>query len=288
MTSSAIKNPKFLSDTKYLYKHHDGLPLDSDVALSEFISAIQTDAKQYSQYANLTHLLNALKAIKGSMNDDAQDVLDFHAEYYYKVIASLFTETFHDKLLISSEYFLQLHNNAANARKERHIHLNDVQNSATNATENWKEDADQLALLYERLRANRNHEYINLVDDNTTLLRQAQLNHDMLLRRQFINKMLRDILILVCLFIISGFLNHMGYASTTILTINVVLLTLFGLNFLYSIYIRQKRHELNYKRFGKFLYPKIDQDTQLKYAEGVCSDDDSDPNSKKAKCGGFV
>ena len=288
MTSSAIKNPKFLSDTKYLYKHHDGLPLDSDVALSEFISAIETDAKQYSQYANLTHLLNALKAIKGSMNDDAQDVLDFHAEYYYKVIASLFTETFHDKLLISSEYFLQLHNNAANARKERHIHLNDVQNSATNATENWKEDADQLALLYERLRANRNHEYINLVDDNTTLLRQAQLNHDMLLRRQFINKMLRDILILVCLFIISGFLNYMGYASTTILTINVVLLTLFGLNFLYSIYIRQKRHELNYKRFGKFLYPKIDQDTQLKYAEGVCSDDDSDPNSKKAKCGGFV
>ncbi len=288
MTSSAIKNPKFLSDTKYLYKHHDELPLDSPEALSEFISAIDTDAKQYSQYANLTHLLNALKAIKGSMNDDAQDVLDFHAEYYYKVIASLFTETFHDKLLISSEYFLQLHNNAANARKERHIHLNDVQNSATNATENWKEDADQLALLYERLRANRNHEYINLVDDNTTLLRQAQLNHDMLLRRQFINKMLRDILILVCLFIISGFLNHMGYASTTILTINVVLLTLFGLNFLYSIYIRQKRHELNYKRFGKFLYPKIDQDTQLKYAEGVCSDDDSDPNSKKAKCGGFV
>ena len=288
MTSSAIKNPKFLSDTKYLYKHHDELPLDSPEALSQFISAIETDAKQYSQYANLTHLLNALKAIKGSMNSDAQDVLDFHAEYYYKVIASLFTETFHDKLLISSEYFLQLHNNAANARKERHIHLNDVQNSATNATENWKEDADQLALLYERLRANRNHEYINLVDDNTTLLRQAQLNHDMLLRRQFINKMLRDILILVCLFIISGFLNHMGYASTTILTINVVLLTLFGLNFLYSIYVRQKRHELNYKRFGKFLYPKIDQDTQLKYAEGVCSDDDSDPNSKKAKCGGFV
>ena len=288
MTSSAIKNPKFLSDTKYLYKHHDGLPLDSPEALSEFISAIQTDAKQYSQYQNLTHLLNALIAIKGSMNDDAQNILDFHAEYYYKVIASLFTETYHDKLLISSEYFLQLHNNAANSRKERHIHLNDVQNSATNATENWKEDAEQLALLYERLRANRNHEYINLVDDNTTLLRQAQLNHDMLLRRQFINKMLRDILILDMFVHISGFLNHMGYRSTTILTINVVLLTLFGLNFLYSIYIRQKRHELNYKRFGKFLYPKIDQDTQLKYAEGVCSDDDSDPNSKKAKCGGFV
>lgn len=288
MTSSAIKNPKFLSDTKYLYKHHAELPLDSDVALSEFISAIQTDAKEISQYANLTHLLSALKAIKGSSNSDAQDILYFHAEYYYKVIASLFTEAYHDSLLTSSEYFLQLHNNAANSRKERHIHLNDVQNSATNATENWKEDAEQLALLYERLRANRNHEYINLVDDNTTLLRQAQLNHDMLLRRQFINKMLRDILILICLFILSGFLNHMGYASTTILTINVVLLTLFGLNFLYSLYIRQKRHELNYKRFGKFLYPKIDQDTQLKYAEGVCSDDDSDPNSKKAKCGGFV
>jgi len=289
MTSPAIKNPKFLSDTKYLYKHHDGLPLDSDAALSTFIAAIKADAKQYSQYTNLTHLLSALVAIKGSTDDDAQNVLDFHPEYYYKVISSLFTEAYHNSLLTTSEYFLQLHNNAANSRKERHIHLNDVQNSATNATENWKEDAEQLALLYERLRANRNHEYINLVDDNTTLLRQAQLNHDMLLRRQFINKMLRDILILVCLFIISGFLNHMGYASTTILTINVVLLTLFGLSFLYSLYIRQKRHQLNYKRFGKFLYPKIDPDTQTKYAEGVCSDDyDSDPNSKKAKCGGFV
>ena len=218
MTSSAIKNPKFLSDTKYLYKHHTGLPLDSDQALSSFIEEIKSDAGKYSQYANLTHLLSALNAIKGSSNGDAQNILDFHPEYYYKVIASLFTEAYHDSLLTSSEYFLQLHNNAANARKERHIHLNDVQNSATNATENWKEDAEQLALLYERLRANRNHEYINLVDDNTTLLRQAQLNHDMLLRRQFINKMLRDILILVCLFIISGFLNHMGYASTTILT----------------------------------------------------------------------
>jgi len=288
MTSSAIKNPKFLSDTKYLYKHHDGLPLDSDQALSEFISAIQTDAKQYSQYANLTHLLSALVAIKGSTDGNAKDILDFHPEYYYKVISSLFTETYHNKLLTSSEYFLELHNNAANSRKERHIHLNDVQNSATNATENWQEDAEQLALLYERLRANRNHEYINLVDDNTTLLRQAQLNHDMLLRRQFINKMLRDILILICLFILSGFLNHMGYASTTILTINVVLLTLFGLNFLYSLYIRQKRHELNYKRFGKFLYPKIDPDTQKKYVDGACSGDDSDPSSKKAKCGGFV
>ena len=288
MTSSAIKNPKFLSDTKYLYKHHTGLPLDSDQALSSFIEEIKGDADKYSQYANLTHLLSALNAIKGSSNSDAQDILDFHPEYYYKVISSLFTEAFHNSLLSTSDYFLQLHNNAANSRKERHIHLNDVQNSATNATENWQEDAEQLALLYERLRANRNHEYINLVDDNTTLLRQAQLNHDMLLRRQFINKMLRDILILICLFILSGFLNHMGYASTTILTINVVLLTLFGLNFLYSIYIRQKRHQLNYTRFGKFLYPKIDPDAQLKYAEGVCSDDDSDPNSKKAKCGGFV
>lgn len=289
MTSSAIKNPKFLSDTKYLYKHHDGLPLDSDQALSSFIKEIQNDGKEYSQYANLNHLLSALGAIKGSSNSDAQDILDFHPEYYYKVISSLFTEAFHNSLLSTSDYFLQLHNNAANSRKERHIHLNDVQNSATNATDNWQEDADQLALLYERLRANRNHEYINLVDDNTTLLRQAQLNRDMLLRRQFINKMLRDILILICLFIISGFLNHMGYASTTVLTMNVVLLTLFGLNFLYSMYIRQKRHQLNYKRFGKFLYPKIDPDTQSKYVDGICSgDDDYDPLSKKAKCGGFV
>ena len=279
-----VETPKFLKDTQYLYSvAGDKLPLQSDTDLTNFLTVIDGE-----DYGSLSNLRSALAAINGSMDDNAEDIILFHPEYYYKVISSLFTEEYHNTLLGSSAYFLDLHNKAANSRKERHVYLNDVQNSATNATDNWKEDADQLALLYDRLRANRNHEYINLVDDNTTLLRQAQLNHDMLLRRQFINKMLRDILILICLFILSGFLNHIGYASTTILTINVVLLTLFGLNFLYSLYIRQKRHELNYKRFGKFLYPKIDPDTQKKYADGACSGDDSDPSSIKAKCGGFV
>jgi len=263
----------------------DTLPLQSDADLASFLTVID-DANYNNKLSNLRSALEAIR--DDSEYENAKDIILFHPEYYYKVIASLFTEEYHNTLLSTSPYFLELHNKAANSRKERHVYLNDVQNSATNATENWQEDAEQLALLYDRLRANRNHEYINLVDDNTTLLRQAQLNHDMLLRRQFINKMLRDILILICLFILSGFLNHIGYASTKILTINVVLLTLFGLNFLYSLYIRQKRHELNYKRFGKFLYPKIDPDTQKKYADGACSGDDSDPSSQKAKCGGFV
>ena len=287
-TETVIQTPKYLNETKYLYSiAPEHLPIQDDQKLDAFLSAIDTHTSSSSHYETLNNLRSALEAIQ-SGGDGAKDILDFHPEYYYKVISSLFTEAYHNELLTSNNLFLQLHNNAANSRKERHVFLNDVQNSATNATENWNEDADQLALLYKRLRKNRNHEYINLVDDNTTLLRQAQLNHDMLLRRQFINKMLRDILILICLFILSGFLNHIGYASTTILTINVVLLTLFGLNFLYSLYIRQKRHELNYKRFGKFLYPKIDADTQKKYADGACFGDDSDPSSKKAECGGFV
>ena len=66
----------------------------------------------------------------------------------------------------------------------------------------------------------------------------------MLLRRQFINKLLRDLLILICLLTLTGFLNTLGYDMTTIFTYNVIILTVFGLSFLYALYSRQRRQVL--------------------------------------------
>ena len=83
-----------------------------------------------------------------SWSSDANDMILHNSEYYYKVYASLFTEAFHNQLLTDSPFFKALHEKAARAKSVRRIHLNDVQNSAENATENWQTDANQLHMLY--------------------------------------------------------------------------------------------------------------------------------------------
>tara|TARA_Y100000748_G_scaffold299764_1_gene297136 strand:+ start:3722 stop:4594 length:873 start_codon:yes stop_codon:yes gene_type:complete len=284
-----LENPKFLAGTKYLYQYSDAdaLPIDEYDKLTDFVSLIGNDSN--SKRDGLRNLYMGLEIISqapggpDSWSSDANDMILHNSEYYYKVYASLFTETFHDQLLTDSPFFKALHEKAARAKSVRRIHLNDVQNSAENATENWQTDANQLHMLYERLRANRNHEYINLIDDNSTLIRQGQLNHDMLLRRQFINKLLRDLLILICLLTLTGFLNTLGYDMTTIFTFNVIILTVFGLSFLYALYSRQRRHSLNYKRMNLYKYPIRNEDLQQKYTSGNCEDDPNQYTTGRCK-----
>ena len=285
----ALENPKFLAGTKYLYQHSDAesLPIDTYEKLQSFVSSIEADNE--SSRAGLSNLLKGLTIISGAPNgantwsEVGDDMIKYNSEYYYKVYASLFTESFHDTLLTTSSFFAALHEKASRAKSIRRIHLNDVQNSAENATENWKTGSNQLHMLYERLRANRNHEYINLIDDNSTLIRQGQLNHDMLLRRQFINKLLRDSLILICLLILSGFLNVLGYSITTVFTFNVIILTVFGLSFLYSLYSSKIRHSLNYNRIAKNKYPIRNEDLQAKYTSGNCEDDPNQATNGRCK-----
>ena len=70
---------------------------------------------------------------------------------------------------------------------------------------------------------------------------------------------------------------------TTIFTYNVIILTVFGLSFLYALYSRQRRHSLNYKRMNLNKYPIRNEDLQQKYTSGNCEDDPNQYTTGRCK-----
>tara|TARA_B100001175_G_scaffold123533_1_gene105188 strand:- start:9334 stop:10239 length:906 start_codon:yes stop_codon:yes gene_type:complete len=291
---AALENPTFLQNTPYLYSYQDTpLPLENDGELNDFLeilSSVDHDTPK------LNNLLNGLKAIRDRETDTNKEgtpiwemIVDHNPEYYYKVYSSLFTKTYHNQLLEESNFFAQLYRRASRAKFEKNVHIDDVQKSAEFATENWHTDSSQLHDLYEKIRANRNHEYINLIDDNSTLLRQSQLNTDMLLRRQFINKILNSSLLCISLFIITGYLSmSLGYSLPTIMTVNLLILVLFGISLLIAILSENKRHDLNFSRLGFPGYPVINNEVQMKYTAGAsCGTQNDIKTCNTQKCTGL-
>lgn len=283
----ALENPKFLADTPYLYNYQDTqLPLENLEDLSEFLDTVKTVVAHDNK--KLTNLLAGLQAIHDGENDNNKEgtevwdiIIKHNPEYYYKVYSSLFTSNFHNELLGNSNFFYQLHRRASRAKFEKNVHIDDVQKSAEFATQNWHTDSTELHDLYEKIRANRNHEYINLIDDNSTLLRQSQLNTDMLLRRKFVNNILNSLLICISLFIITGYLSmSLGYSLPTIMTINVTIAVLFAISVLMAILSENNRHDLNFNRIGAPGYPVLNNEVQMKYQAGSTScETQADPNS---------
>tara|TARA_B100000902_G_scaffold400058_1_gene475341 strand:+ start:10993 stop:11898 length:906 start_codon:yes stop_codon:yes gene_type:complete len=290
----ALENPVFLQNTPYLYSYQDTpLPIESDEELNDFLTMLSSVDHDTPK---LNNLLNGLTAIKDRETDDNKEgspiwviVIDHNPEYYYKVYSSLFTKSYHDQLLSQSNFFAQLHRRASRAKFENNVHIDDVQKSAEFATENWHTDSSQLHDLYEKIRANRNHEYINLIDDNSTLLRQAQLNRDMLLRRQFVNTILNSLLLTLSLFIITGYLSmSLGYSLPTIMTINLLIVILFGIRILMAILTENRRHELNFTRISPPGYPVHNLNVQAKYTQGASCGTQSNPNTcETQKCTGL-
>ena len=162
----ALENPKFLADTPYLYNYQDTqLPLENLEDLSEFLDTVKTVVDHDNK--KLTNLLAGLQAIHDGENDNNKEgtevwemIIKHNPEYYYKVYSSLFTSNFHNELLGNSNFFYQLHRRASRAKFEKNVHIDDVQKSAEFATQNWHTDSTELHDLYEKIRANRNHEYI--------------------------------------------------------------------------------------------------------------------------------
>ena len=170
------------------------LPLKNNTDLSTFYNTVKNDP-------NLENAANGLNSIINDGGEDAASEQRFlvNAEYYYKVYASLFTREYHDELLENNTFFKTLKKNAFEAKRNRHSHLNEVQNTAQNATDNWQHTSSELVMLYNRLRGNKNHEYVHLIDDNSTLKRQRDLSHDLFIRRQNMNTFLRICTIFLCL-----------------------------------------------------------------------------------------
>ena len=153
-----------------------------------------------------------------------------NAEYYYKVFASLLTREYHDELSENNLFFKTLKKNAFEAKRNRHSHLNEVQNTSQNATDNWQHTSSELVMLYNRLRGNKNHEYVNLIDDNSTLQRQRDLNHDLFIRRQNMNTFLRICTIFLCLLILTGYMRYNNHNLAMLTVANLLIFVLFGID----------------------------------------------------------
>lgn len=131
---------------------------------------------------------------------------------------------------------------------------------------------NELGNIYEKRRANDNIDYINLRDDNTTLYRQAQLNNDMFLRTQFLNSILKLLLIFLSLLILIGFLNSIGIPmSITIIPI-IIIFVVCATIFLIRMKELNNYHKLQFRRLKSLGYPKINKENQDKHGVPINED----------------
>ena len=124
---------------------------------------------------------------------------------------------------------------------------------------------NELDNIYEKRRANDNVDYINLRDDNTTLYRQAQLNNDLFLRTQFLNSLLKLLLIFLSLLILTGFLNSIDIPISITIVPIIIIFLVCGTIFLIRMKELNNYHKLQFRRLKKFGYPMINKDNQDKY-----------------------
>tara|TARA_Y100000389_G_C17464068_1_gene524076 strand:- start:3582 stop:4403 length:822 start_codon:yes stop_codon:yes gene_type:complete len=264
-----------------LYKasndYDDGnLPVSNKSDLASLGSGLGSD---------LTTLSQVLDAVgNGTRNSGLDDAIEYNPVYYYKVLASVMTADFHEDLIGEDGLFKELRDAAFRKRMEVHRNLNEVQNSAQNATKNWTVNSDHLGKMYESLRKNRSHEYITIVDDNTTLLRQSQLNNDMRRRREYVNAYLKIVVIFLCLLILVGYMNHIEFGLDFVIPIILVLLVLFTITCLITWRNHKRMHDLAYLRLKFPGYPVKNEAIQKKYL-GDCSTGNTD--SREATCTGL-
>lgn len=232
----------------------------------------------------LGNLKELMKAIIDKNESKLKSEIEHNAMYYYKLISSLVTSDVHGKLIDDYPLFELLEQKAMSTRQDAHKQHNEVLNSAENSTDNWTVNTEHLNQMYKRIRANRNHQYINLLDDNSTILRQGQLNRDMLLRRRYLNSFLKIIVIFLSVIILIGFMNHIGYSSNLVMILLLVTFVLLGITMISTAFMGSKMHVLEYTRLSFPGYPVVDEDIQNKYV-GDCSTDD---DSRSVQCSGVA
>ena len=269
--------------SKWLYDLNnigvDGsLPLKKDADLRTFHNRVKDDPNLANAADGLNYIIN-----DGGVDAASEQRFLVNAEYYYKVYASLLTREYHDELSENNLFFKTLKKNAFEAKRNRHSHLNEVQNTAQNATDNWQHTSSELVMLYNRLRGNKNHEYVNLIDDNSTLQRQRDLNHDLFIRRQNMNTFLRICTIFLCLLILTGYMRYNNYNLAMLTVANLVIFVLFGILVISMILKSDHMHRLDSNRLRFKGWTVLDDTVQAKYT-GNCSVDETSGTSSPGNC----
>lgn len=278
----------YIDGTNLVYELTNGsnkkseLPITSKKAFDNFTF----DPKGNPELKNLKRLMKDIINDNRKSNESGlESKIEHNAMYYYKLISSLVTSKVHGDLMVAYPLFGLLEQKAMSTRQDAHKHHNEVLNSAENSTDNWTVNTEHLNQMYKRIRANRNHQYINLLDDNSTILRQGQLNRDMLLRKRYLNSFLKIIVIFLSVIILIGFMNHIGYSSNLVMILLLVTFVLLGITMISTALMGSKMHVLEYTRLSFPGYPVVDEDIQNKYV-GDCTTDDDD--YKSAQCSGLA
>ena len=256
------------------------LPLKDDDGLQNFYNTVKNEQNLENAAAGLKYII---ESGNGGVDAASEQRFLVNAEYYYKVYASLLTREYHDELSQNNLFFKTLKKNAFEAKRNRHSHLNEVQNTAQNATENWQHTSSELVMLYNRLRGNRNHEYVNLIDDNSTLKRQRDLSHDLFIRRQNMNTFLRICTIFLCLLILTGYMRYNNHNLAMLTVANLVIFVLFGILVISMILKSDHMHRLDSNRLRFKGWPVLDETVQAKYT-GNCSADETSGTSGPGNC----
>jgi len=265
-TDKSYLNPKWLYDLSKIGEA-GALPLKNDDDLRVFYDTVKNDANLGNSASGLLNIINNNAAAAD------QQTFVVNAEYYYKVYSSLLTREYHDNLAENNGFFKGLKKYAFEAKKNRHMHLNEVQNTAQNATDNWQHTSEELRMLYNRLRGNRNHEYINLIDDNSTLQRQRDLSNDLFIRRKNMNQFLRVCTIFLCLLILTGYMRYNNFNMAMLTVANLIIFVLFGITIIAMILKADRMHRLDANRLRFKGWPVLDKMQQAKYT-GNCGIDE--------------
>ena len=285
----------YLKDSHFQYspETQDILPIDNETGLIEFYKLV---SNRHTRSKGLMNAINGFRFMLYELRypqadvsyayNDEFSVFSVNANYYYKLYASLFTLKFHDELLDRATFFKTLRTKAVQSAAKRDAHLTDVQGASEEATQSWRKDSEHLKELYEMLRANRNHEYINLRDDNSTLLRQMQLVSDLHIRRNYNNEYLSITLIFLCLLILNGYLNHIGFSFALVSLMSIAIFVSLGIVIIVRMVNARKFHPLNFQQINFAGYPVVNEEIQAKYIAPNSSDDSQfkGPASKATSC----
>tara|TARA_Y100000389_G_C17451862_1_gene515424 strand:+ start:120 stop:1004 length:885 start_codon:yes stop_codon:yes gene_type:complete len=237
----------------------------------------------------LQNSANAIKLILDNSSNNLDEIYMANADYYYKLISSLLSKTFHDTLLQSNPFFIQLKQFSVISQQQQDINMNEIQRVAENANHNWKYDSKHLKHIFTELRKNKTDEYVRLIDDNSTLMRQGQMNRDLMIRQEMYNEFLKYGIFFICILNIIGYTYYIGASLKFATALVVITCIVFGICFIITFvkYQSELPHALNFNKISFKGFPIKNEIVQKKYTED-CKIDSTFNNYKfiKSKCPG--
>jgi len=274
----------YLDDTLFSHsyqddgKHRDNpyLPITNSTELYAFNQKVQE-----LNYENLKHLTTGLDHITNKINEDLPYFKGPMSEFYFKVYASLMDHDYLINLLTQNsgdynEVFYNLYSSAKNYNR-------DILGSYKLNTDKWHANTNELYKHYNSMRNHVNKEYIQLSDDNATLLRQGSLNHDLYLNAKFHNKRLVSTVLFISVLILIGFLKSINYNISAIISMTVIITIIYLINMILSYKYQNKMHKLNFHELNHSGYPVRNDIIQQKYL-GNCDTNYTKGKNTNNKC----